>query len=105
MPIRKKMRLIHIKNTRRAFPSRRKFPRTTEVASQVVRRAAETSPMRASAIKSFWVAAKMILPSELLITAVATAKLSRIATSKLPLKNPEQGRVQREGSLKAFHAK
>jgi hypothetical protein len=49
-------------------------------------------------LESFWVTAKMISQSELLITAAATAKLSRIATLKLPLRNPEQG-IQREGKI------
>jgi hypothetical protein len=74
-------------------------------AGRLVKRAVEASPMRASVIDSFWVVAKMILLSELLITTTATAKLSQIATSKLPLKNPEQESVQKEESSKAFQAK
>jgi hypothetical protein len=46
----------------------------------------------------------MISPSELLITAATTAKLSPITTSKLPLRNPEQGGVQKEGRAIACQA-
>ncbi len=70
-----------------------------------MRKEAKAFPMRASVIDSFWVAAKMISLSELLITTTATAKLSQIATSKLPLKNPVKESVQKEESSKAFQAK
>jgi hypothetical protein len=90
--------------TRRASPSRNKLETPTKNARRVANNAAYASLISASKEESLSEAVVIIYPFESVMTVAATEKLPRTATSKLALKLPGGGRLQREGRAVACHA-